>query len=127
MVCWGSNDSGRLGDGTQIWAQRPVLVRDLTSATSLAAGGQHTCAVSADQTVRCWGSDVDGQLGDGTTLAATPYSAVPAKVVGLEGVTAVAAGQTHTCALPSDASVVCWGSDGYGQLGDDTKIGRAHV
>src|SRR5205823_2404421 len=60
-------------------------------------------------------------LGDGTQVG----SATPVDVTGLtSGVTAVAAGKNHSCALMGDGGVTCWGDNGEGQLGDGTTTVR---
>ena len=89
---------------------------------ALSANGQHACAIRADGSLVCWGSNATGQLGDGT-LVNRPQ---PAAVVGLHGVSAVAAGLSHTCAL-SAAGLWCWGSNSQGQLGVDTGTSTAPV
>src|SRR3712207_7610633 len=74
--------------------------------------GVQTCALPisllADGTVRSWGSNNDGQLGDGTTTDRLAPAAVP----GLTGVSAVAAGGTHSLALRTDGTVLAWGDNG---------------
>ncbi len=62
-----------------------------------------------------WGSNLQRQLGDGSTEAS---SDVPVDVSGLTGVTAVAAGSDHGVALLSSGSVMAWGENEAGQLGD---------
>lgn len=118
--CWGSNNFGQLGDGTNIDHTTPVEVSGLFGARQLSVGSDHACAVLDDDTVRCWGSNVNGQLGD----AQTPLTSwwVPVTVDGLADVVEVRAGEDHTCALIADGTVQCWGGNGYGQLGDGGTV-----
>jgi alpha-tubulin suppressor-like RCC1 family protein len=116
VKCWGNNDNGQLGDGSTTQSLTPVSVPDLSSGvTAIAAGRYHACAVLNTGAVKCWGWNLYGQLGDGsTTQSLTPVS-VPSLS---SGVTAIAAGERHTCALLSTGAVKCWGYNDNGQLGD---------
>jgi alpha-tubulin suppressor-like RCC1 family protein len=92
-----------------------------TSATQLAVGTAHSCAIATGGWVLCWGRNQKGQLGDGTTSD----RAVPGTVGGLSGgVVAVTAGTAHSCAVTSGGAVRCWGYNSAGQLGDGTTADR---
>ena len=121
LKCWGQN-SGALGDGTTTDRFTPVDVVGLGSGMAdVSAGFNYTCALTTAGGVKCWGYNSQGRLGDGTTTVRL----TPVDVVGLSsGVAALSAGYGHACALMTVGGVKCWGSNTYGQLGDDTNTDR---
>ncbi len=121
--CWGVNEHGELGDGTNINRDTPVDVSGLTSGvTSISAGYDDSSAVTTAGGVECWGENGFGQLGDGTTTS----SAVPVDVSGLtSGVSALSTGEDYNCALITTGVVQCWGLNSRSQLGDGTTVNRS--
>ncbi len=122
VYCAGGNLEGTLGRGVAGDSTVPVQVMGLTGAVELAAGSEHACARKSDGTVVCWGNNEAGQLGAGPG-GPTPRALAPVAVAGLNNVVEIAAGGYHACARRSEAgvsSVVCWGANSSGQLGNST-------
>ena len=131
---WGYSQYGQLGNGVSGTASTelyPVQVKGaggsgyLTGVTAISASSSHNLALKNDGTVWAWGYNYEGQLGDGTnTLQNTP---VQVKGIGgtgnLTGIKAVAAGGYNSMALQNDGTVLAWGYNSDGQVGDGTKGG----
>ena len=126
VKCWGSNSSGRLGDGTTTSRSTPVSVLasagvELTGIVAVSAGSAHSCALTSTGGVKCWGGNTSGQLGnDSVTNSSTPVDVLTSSspITPLSGVTAISVGGSYSCALMSNGTVKCWGDAAYGQLGN---------
>ena len=119
LECWGNNNAGQLGDNNAPnAASTPVEVEGLSSGVAaVSAGTAFTCAIKTGGALECWGDNFHNQLGDGTTTQRN----VPNPVFDLDsGVTAVAAGNQHTCAVLGGESL-CWGEGSLGQLGTGSQ------
>ncbi len=116
VLCWGNNEFGQLGDGTETNSAVPVHVAGLgPGVLAIAAGDYYSCALTAARGVKCWGQNGAGQLGDGTFA----NSSTPVNVLGLDSViAAVSPAVGHTCALTVAGRVKCWGTNGVGELGN---------
>lgn len=121
VVCWGYNAKSQLGSGAGSNSLVPVPVTGLTDAVQISAGGSATCALRSEGTVACWGDNSNGQAGDGRVGG---VRSTPITVAGLNGVTQISVGGGAVCALKNDRTVVCWGSNGGGTLGDGTFTDR---
>ncbi|MGD0452381.1 MAG: IPT/TIG domain-containing protein [Solirubrobacteraceae bacterium] len=139
VMAWGNNEQGQLGDGNTKNSDVPVAVSGLKAATAIAAGGEHSLALLSNGTVMAWGADGYGQLGNATAedpkeeeepkeeppTEEEVRSEVPVQVSGVSGVTAIAAGARHSLALLSNGTVMAWGEDAFGELGDGSIV-RSH-
>ena len=125
LWCWGSNVDAQLASATAVASLVPLQISIAAGsrAVAVAAGGVHTCALfqsaapgTTASEVLCWGNDSHGQLGAaGAAMTPTPVT-VPHLA---PGVTAIAAGGFHSCAL-AGGQVSCWGDGAEGQLGAGT-------
>jgi alpha-tubulin suppressor-like RCC1 family protein len=141
VLAWGANEDGQLGDGTskgpmtcesfgEPCSTTPLVVGELGVATAISAGGGHNLALLSNSTVASWGLNGEGQLGDGTSSGPEscgrfPFEAAcstkPVPVSGLSGVVAISAGARHSLALLSNGTVMAWGSNETGALGDGSN------
>ena len=135
--CWGYGENGALGYANSVTigddetpaAAGPVALGAGRTATAISAGGDFTCALLDDGTVRCWGLGLDGRLGYGNTNRIgddeTPASAGPVDIGPGRTATAISAGARATCAVLDTAALRCWGEGREGALGygDGNYIG----
>ncbi len=122
VKCWGYNNSGELGDGTQIGSSQPISHASLTNGVSRVEGRYFSmCALLTNGEVNCWGQNSNSQLGLGdnaSTLTTRPMlTATPSTAV--TGVTDLAVGQFHSCVV-AGGSAMCAGRNNLGALGDGT-------
>ena len=135
LVAWGNNVEGALGDNSTTDRLVPVAV-NVASGTSalfgksviaIAAGRIHSLALCSDGTLATWGWNANGELGDNTTTnRSVPVSVNVANGISAlfdKSVIAVAAGSQHNLALCSDGTLVTWGHNGFGQLGNNDFSG----
>lgn len=125
---WGENSEGQLGDGTDEDRNAPVPVGNLNGVKAIAAGGYHSLAAKVDGTVWAWGNNTFGQLGDGSNDQSFTPTQVQVRVLlnlkPLTNVRSIAAGDVFSMALKEDGTVLSWGENFYGQLGDGTNDNR---
>ncbi|RYD99337.1 MAG: hypothetical protein EOP50_04350, partial [Sphingobacteriales bacterium] len=81
---WGNNSQGQLGDETTTQQVAAVQVGSISGVTLIAADRACTLAIKADGTAWAWGEYESGVFGNR-----------PIRVAGLDGATAVAAGDDH--------------------------------
>lgn len=117
--------AGYLGDSTTLPSNTLVHVKDLADVVALGAGTNGSSyAIRKDGTLWAWGWNAEGQLGDSSTA----NQLVPVQVHGiansgfLNGVTSVSANNYHALALLQDSTVVGWGYNSAGELGDSSRI-----
>jgi alpha-tubulin suppressor-like RCC1 family protein len=145
---WGWNDCGQLGNGATTASAVPARVAGVSSAIQVAAGPSETrardtsgegcgfsLALLADGTIDAWGGNLFGELGNGHL---GPYSALPARVVGITGATQIAVGGSFigcparcpfepapgfALALLSNGTVEGWGANSWDNLGEEVGHG----
>ncbi len=119
---WGDNTYWQLGTGqarSRSWPL-PAKVVGLSGVKAVVAGDQQNrYALRTDGTVWAWGNNNDGELGNGWTGG---RSAVPVPVVGLTGVTALAADGGGAVALRTDGTMWAWGGNNFGEFGNGTRV-----
>lgn len=120
VFCWGSNWHDEMGNGSNDTVQLNPEPVSISNVTELCTGERSACALHADGSAECWGSNNDYRLGDDTNLnRSTPVFVKRLGPSGdIRGVTALSCYHRHVCALIPDESMVCWGWNINGQLGD---------
>jgi alpha-tubulin suppressor-like RCC1 family protein len=118
LYCWGDNHLGELGNNTTTVRYVPVQESTVASDWANVSGGyKHTCAIKTNGTLFCWGYNQLGQLG--TNSNQDSHVPVQESTASTDWAR-VSAGQLHTCAIKTNGTLFCWGSDEYSQLGNNS-------
>jgi alpha-tubulin suppressor-like RCC1 family protein len=116
---WGSNNQGQLGNGGL--GLGPLPVANIATIKSASYGADTGIALLKGGTVADWGNNYYGELGNGTTVTTgCVCSEVPVAVPGLKHVKAVAEGFVTSYALLNNGTVMAWGFNRFGNLGNGT-------
>ncbi len=118
--CWGDNTYGKLGNGgVGATSTSPVAATMPGGKTfvSIAAGDNHTCAVSSVGDLYCWGRNLAGQLGDNSNTDKNVPTIVDITSIPGTKFASVALGSNFTCGLTDADFAYCWGSNVNGRLG----------
>lgn len=120
--CWGDNRWGNLGSGDVAYnalstaSARPRRVLGDHAFQSIAAGWEHTCAITTSSRAYCWGRNEHArQLGDESDVT---HRGTPGAVAGNLSFVALSPGPLSTCGLTASGETFCWGSNYYGGLGN---------
>jgi alpha-tubulin suppressor-like RCC1 family protein len=116
VLSWGDNNHGQLGIGNKKpHSMSAVQVKGLFDVTQVDGGDDFGLALEQNGTVFVWGNGQGGNMGNGTRSGDVT---LPEQVPGLNHVVQVSAGDEHSLALLANGTVVAWGQNSYGQLGD---------
>ncbi len=120
VLCWGSEESGRLGNNRSGFGSvpNPILTMDDSKYLQVSTGYYHTCGIREDGRVLCWGWGVYGVLGNGDTSFFSPEVRVPTLTVDSSKYKKVILQRYNTCGIREDGRVLCWGRGEFGALGN---------
>lgn len=120
VYCWGDNQFGQLGDGSETPHRLPGRVAGSLSFRQLSVADAQTCGTTTTNIGYCWGYNPYGQLGDGTTVKRL----TPTAVAGGLRFNQVNTAGAFACGVTTDNRAYCWGDNFSGQLGDGTTTRR---
>jgi alpha-tubulin suppressor-like RCC1 family protein len=121
LACWGNNSYGQLGNGSNSDRLDAEVNSPLTAVSVASAGGFHSCIIE-QLIAACSGSNDSGQIGDDTNTDQNFFTTV--KGLGVLQPEVVSGGLRHSCMLSTTRTVLCWGNNEFGQLGDGTTSAK---
>ena len=122
---WGLNVTGQVGDNTVTGRSSPVSVLGGRSYSQVSTSGNGTSSFAIEGgtgRAYAWGTNTNGQLGDSTMS----NKSSPTSVLGGRSYSRLSAGVNHVLAIEgSTGNLYAWGTNGIGQLGDNTATPKS--
>jgi alpha-tubulin suppressor-like RCC1 family protein len=118
----GSNLVGQLGNNSTISTTSFVQMTGITNAISVSSGFNFTVVIKSDGTVWSVGSNANGRLGDGSMVL---YRSLVGQIPGITNAIAASCGSAHTIVLLADGSVISFGQNASGQLGNGNTTSQS--
>ncbi len=116
LWCWGGNDAGQVGNGSNENVTTPTLINSATDWRIIDLGTDHSCGIKNDNTLWCWGDNSESQLGDGTTAP----SNIPKQIGAASNWDKISLGKAFSCGINTNSELYCWGNNSVNQLGYDS-------
>jgi alpha-tubulin suppressor-like RCC1 family protein len=122
VYCWGEGIQGALGRGDTVSSVLPAPIRSAERFVLVSAGRLSTCAIALDASAWCWGTEWESAEGN---LDFFHERLLPHRVQGLPPLRSVSIGSTSACGVSLDGVSLCWGANGFAQLGNGALVGSA--
>jgi alpha-tubulin suppressor-like RCC1 family protein/serine/threonine protein kinase len=130
LYCWGWNKAGQVGDGTLSNRALPTAVQHspgMGLVRALSLGDLHACAIDTTNLMWCWGwTSHIGLDSDSIALRSLSFADQPAHAVANVSLPSksksLACGDKNTCVVSVNGSLLCWGANSNGQVGDGTTL-----
>lgn len=128
LFCWGYNGVGNLGLGDANSRGAPDVVDPGVSYSFIALGGDTACGITSAGILKCWGFNSVGQVGRGNFGG---YVAAPTVIDSGTLYSKVFVGDqqnsnsTNVCGITTAGVLKCWGSNSYGQLGNNDMLDQS--
>eukprot|EP00747_Dinoflagellata_sp_TGD_P166215 gnl/TRDRNA2_/TRDRNA2_188661_c0_seq1.p1 gnl/TRDRNA2_/TRDRNA2_188661_c0~~gnl/TRDRNA2_/TRDRNA2_188661_c0_seq1.p1 ORF type:complete len:510 (-),score=71.57 gnl/TRDRNA2_/TRDRNA2_188661_c0_seq1:39-1568(-) len=123
LFAWGANTSFGTTSACRITGLSEVIykpIKLMEDIRAIAAGKNHSLALTIGHELIVWGRNASGQLGDGTlTHKHTPFKL-------MDRVRSIAAGVDYSMAILDNHDLLVWGSNGQGRLGDGTGVDKRY-
>jgi alpha-tubulin suppressor-like RCC1 family protein len=115
---WGYNFYGQIGDSTTVSKRTPVAVLGaLKTFCEISSQNNQTMAIDKNGRIWGWGHNQGGRLGIGAVLS----TRTPRAILGvLKTFCKISSGADFGVAIDKNGKVWGWGSNGSGQLGDNS-------
>lgn len=116
LYTWGRNNSGQLGNGTNINSNEPVYIPTDFSVDKVTSRADHSVAIDSSGLMYSWGTNNANLLGHSNGANRKPEKVSEGMMANVKAVS-VSTGNNHSLVLGSDKRIYAWGSNASGQLG----------